>query len=39
MAKETIYLITVFEKSSRENLSDEEKNNIKKLIKILKERG
>lgn len=34
---EVIYLITAFEKKNQENLTDEEKNVLKKLIKALKE--
>ncbi len=34
---EVIYLITAFEKKDQENLTDEEKNVLKKLIKALKE--
>ena len=34
---EVIYLITVFEKKDQENLTDDEKNVLKKLIKALKE--
>ena len=34
---EVIYLITAFEKKEQENLSDEEKNVLKKLVKALKE--
>lgn len=34
---EVIYLITAFEKKDRENLSDEEKNALKKLVKALRE--
>ena len=34
---EKIYLIDVFTKDEKENLSKEEKNNLKKIIKILKE--
>ena len=33
---ETVYLITVYGKKDKENLSKEEKNEIKKLIEILK---
>lgn len=33
--KETIYLITVYPKSEKDNLSQAEKNQIKKLISIL----
>ena len=33
---EVIYLITAFEKKKQENLSDEEKNVLKKLVKSLK---
>ncbi len=33
---EVIYLITAFEKKDQENLTDEEKNVLKKLIKALK---
>ena len=32
---ETVYLITVFPKNEKENLSKEERNNIKKLIDCL----
>ena len=32
-----IYLITAFEKKEKENLTMEEKNAIKKLVKALKE--
>ena len=34
---EVIYLITAFEKKEQENLTMEEKNAIKKLVKVLKE--
>ena len=34
---EVIYLITAFEKKDQENLTDEEKNVLKKLVKSLKE--
>ncbi len=34
---EVIYLITAFEKKNQENLTDEEKNVLKKLVKALKE--
>ena len=34
---EVIYLITAFEKKKQENLTMEEKNAIKKLVKALKE--
>lgn len=34
---ETIYLITAFEKKEQENLTTEEKNILKKLVKSLKE--
>lgn len=34
---EIIYLITAFEKKDQENLSDEEKNVLKKLVKSLRE--
>jgi len=34
---EVIYLITAFEKKEQENLSSEEKNVLKKLVKSLKE--
>lgn len=34
---EVIYLITAFEKKEQENLTDEEKNVLKKLVKSLKE--
>lgn len=34
---EVIYLITAFEKSEKENLSQEEKNVLKKLVKSLKD--
>lgn len=34
---EVIYLITAFEKKDRENLTAEEKNVLKKLVKSLKE--
>jgi len=34
---EVIYLITAFEKKEQENLSDEEKNVLKKLVKSLKD--
>lgn len=34
---EVIYLITVFEKKNQENLTSEEKNVLKKLVKTLKE--
>lgn len=34
---EVIYLITAFEKKEQENLTMEEKNAIKKLVKALKE--
>ena len=33
--KETIYLITVYSKNEKDNLSKEEKNEIKKLIDVL----
>lgn len=33
---EVIYLITAFEKKDQENLTDEEKNVLKKLVKSLK---
>lgn len=32
-----VYLITAFEKKEQENLSDDEKNVLKKLVKALKE--
>lgn len=35
VVKETIYLITVYPKSKKDTLSGEEKNNIKKVIKLL----
>ncbi len=34
---EVIYLITAFEKKDQENLTDEEKHALKKLVKALKE--
>lgn len=34
--RETIYLITAYSKNEKDNLSDEERNNIRKLIKKLK---
>ena len=34
---EVIYLITAFEKKDQENLTDAEKNVLKKLVKSLKE--
>ena len=34
---EVIYLITAFEKKDQENLTAEEKNDLKKLVKSLKE--
>ena len=34
---EIIYLITAFEKKDQENLTDDEKNVLKKLVKALKE--
>ena len=34
---EVTYLITAFEKKSQENLTNEEKNVLKKLVKSLKE--
>ena len=34
---ETIYLIDVFTKNEKENLSNEECNELKKLVKLLKE--
>ena len=34
---EVIYLITAFEKNRQENLSEDEKNVLKKLVKSLKE--
>lgn len=34
---EVIYLITAFEKREQENLTDEEKAVLKKLVKVLKE--
>lgn len=34
---EVIYLLTAFEKKDQENLTDEEKNVLKKLVKSLKE--
>lgn len=34
---EVIYLITAFEKKDQENLTDDEKNVLKKLVKALKE--
>lgn len=33
---ETVYLITVFGKKEKANLSKEERNNIKKVIEALK---
>ena len=33
---EVIYLITAFEKKEQENLTDDEKNALKKLVKALK---
>lgn len=35
--KKTIYLITVYSKNEKDNLSKEEKNEIRKLIDILEE--
>ncbi|MBQ6814436.1 MAG: type II toxin-antitoxin system RelE/ParE family toxin [Lachnospiraceae bacterium] len=35
--KETIYLITVYPKSEKDNLSFAERNEIKKMIKLLEE--
>lgn len=32
---ETVYLITVYPKSKKDNLSQEERNNIKNMIRIL----
>ena len=34
---EVIYLITAFEKNEKENLTDVEKNTLRKLVKALKE--
>ncbi len=34
--RETIYLITAYSKNEKDNLSDEERNNIRKLLKQLK---
>lgn len=34
---EVIYLITAFQKNEQENLTDEEKNVLKKLVKSLRE--
>ena len=34
---EVIYLITAFKKKEQENLTDDEKNVLKKLVKSLKE--
>lgn len=34
---EVVYLITAFEKKEQQNLSDDEKNVLKKLVKTLKE--
>lgn len=34
---EVTYLMTAFEKKSQENLTNEEKNVLKKLVKSLKE--
>ena len=34
---EVIYLITAFEKKEQENLTDDEKNVLKKLVKALRE--
>lgn len=33
--KETVYLITIYPKNKKDNLSQEERNNIKKVIHIL----
>ena len=35
--KETIYLITVYSKKQKDNLSDQERNNIKKYIDRLRD--
>ena len=35
--EETIYLITVYAKSEKDNLSYAERNEIKKMIELLKE--
>lgn len=35
VVKETIYLITVYSKNQKDNLSKEEKNEIRKLIDVL----
>lgn len=35
VVKETIFLITAYPKNEKENLSKEERNNIRKLIEIL----
>ena len=35
--KETIYLITVYPKSEKDNLTKEEQGNIKKLIEVLED--
>ena len=35
VVKETIYLITVYSKNHKDNLSKEEKNEIRKLIDVL----
>lgn len=32
---ETVYLITIYPKSKKDNLSQEERNNIKNMIRIL----
>lgn len=35
--QEAIYLVTVYSKKEKENLTREERNNIKKMIKLLEE--
>ena len=35
--QEAIYLVTVYSKKEKENLTQEERNNIKKMIKLLEE--
>lgn len=35
--EETVYLITLYPKSEKDNLSKAERNNIKKVIELLKE--
>ena len=37
VVKETIYLITVYPKSEKDNLSQSEKNQIKKMISLLEQ--